>query len=86
MPKVAQPKLTEGSWNALRVIRGFNEGATLAQLNENATTPISPAHLTQLARFGLVLGVPTEFVCPLCGSKASRKVWTITDAGVVYNE
>lgn len=71
---------------ALDIIRGAETPMTLAQINAVSNEPIVAAHLTTLARRGLVNAVKTEFVCPCCGNKTERNVYSVTDAGAVYVE
>ena len=55
-----QAKLTEGALRALEALRNAEPGTTMAELNETLETPIASAHLTALARRGLVDSVDVE--------------------------
>ena len=55
-----QAKLTEGALRALEALRNAEPGITMAELNETLETPIASAHLTALARRGLVDSVDVE--------------------------
>lgn len=71
---------------ALDILRGAETPMTLAQINAQASEPVAAAHVTVLVRRGLVNAVKTEFICPTCGAKSERNIYTVTDAGVVYVE
>jgi hypothetical protein len=81
-----ETKLTEGTWNALNTMRKVDGEVTMAQLNELSEDNIASAHMTQLKRRGLVTAEKREFVCDCCGAKSKRNVYTLTEAGALYQE
>ena len=78
-----QAKLTEGALRALEALRNAKPGITMAELNETLDTPIASAHLTSLARYGLVEkeDVEREVV-----RVQKVKAYTLTEAGQDYED
>ena len=75
--------LSEGALVALEALKVAPAGSTLQELNDVATAPIASAHLTALARRGLVASdkVEKEVV-----SVRTVNAYTITEAGTNYEE
>jgi len=78
--------LTEKSWVALNAMRQVEGGITLTELNESFNIQVASANMSQLIRRGLVNAEKTQFECPTCGSKSVKNVYTLTDAGAVYQD
>jgi hypothetical protein len=79
-------KLTPVSWKALEVLRLAETPMTLAQINANSSETVASPNMTQLVRKGLVNAVKTEFVCPCCGNKTEKNVYSVTETGALYTE
>jgi len=75
--------LSDGAVIALEALQAAPEGSTLQELNAISTAPIASAHLTALARRGLVSSdkVEKEVV-----SVRTVNAYTITDAGMNYED
>jgi len=82
MAKKVNP-LSEGALVALAALQAAPEGSTLQELNEIATAPIASAHLTALARRGLV---SSEKIDKEVVSIRPVNAYTITDEGVSYEQ
>lgn len=82
MAKKVNP-LSEGAVIALETLQAAPAGSTLQELNDLAPAPIASAHLTALARRGLVASekVEKEVV-----SVRTVNAYTITEAGMNYEE
>lgn len=79
-----EAKLTEKALVALQALKERGASATLAELNEGREDLIGASSLKSLNTRGLIDAVMTEFVCPECGTKAKRNVYSITEAGMNY--
>lgn len=75
--------LSEGALVALAALEAAPAGSTLQELNEIATAPIASAHLTALARRGLV---SSEKVEKEVVSVRTVNAYTITEAGTNYED
>jgi hypothetical protein len=75
--------LSDGALVALAALEAAPKGSTLQELNAVATAPIASAHLTALARRGLVTSekVEKEVV-----SVRTVNAYTITDEGINYEQ
>ena len=75
--------LSVGALVALAALAIAPEGSTLQELNDVATAPIATAHLTALARRGLV---SSEKVEKEVVSVRTVNAYTITEAGINFEE
>ena len=78
-----QAKLTDGALRALEALRNAPADITMAELNETLETPIASAHLTALARRGLVSSIDVEREVVRI---QKVKAYTLTEDGTNYED
>ena len=81
MEKAKVFKPTEGTLRALDALKAQDHSVTMAELNAGLTEEVTSAHLTALARQGLVESTDVEVQIV---STRKVKSYVLTDAGRAY--
>lgn len=80
--KVLAP-LTPNALAALEILKVATSPITLAEMKVS-NSAIAASQLNALVTRGYAVAEKVEFVCPACGRKSVKNIYTVTDAGKAF--